>query len=83
MHNGKLQRNSKKIKNIKKNHYGVISSQNRLENSVKERIKILVPFRSYPKRNRKYHKNTKKFKKYHYSFILSQNRLENDEKDKR
>ena len=37
MHNGKLQRNSKKIKNNKKNQYGVISSQNRLENSVKER----------------------------------------------
>ena len=37
MHNGKFQRNRKKIKNIKKNHYGVISSQNRLENTEKER----------------------------------------------
>ena len=37
MHNGKFQKNSKKIKNIKKNHYGVISSQNRLENAEKNR----------------------------------------------
>ena len=37
MHNGKFQRNSKKIKNIKKNHYDIISSQNRLENAEKER----------------------------------------------
>ena len=37
MPNGKFQRNSKKIENIKKNHYGVISSQNRLENAEKER----------------------------------------------
>ena len=35
--NGKFQRNSKKIKNIKKNHYGVISSQNRLEKAEKNR----------------------------------------------
>ena len=32
MHNGKFQKNSKKIRNIKKkNHYGVISSQNMLK----------------------------------------------------
>ena len=37
MHNRKFQKNSKKIKNIKKNHYGVISSQNRLENAEKNR----------------------------------------------
>ena len=61
--NRKFQRNSKKIKNIKKNHYGVISSQNRLENAEKEKIKIIVPFRSYPMRNRKFHKNNKKIKK--------------------
>ena len=31
MHNGNFQKNSKKIKNIKKNHYSVISSQNMLK----------------------------------------------------
>ena len=55
------------------------------ESREREKIKILDPFRSYPKRNRKFHKNSKKIqkikKKYNYGFILSQNRLENDEKD--
>ena len=39
IHNGKFQKNSKKIKNIKKKkkHCGVISSQNRLENAEKKR----------------------------------------------
>ena len=49
-------------------------------------IKTIVPFSSYPKRIRKYHKNSKKIqkiKKYHYCFILRQNRLENDEKDRK
>ena len=37
-----------------------------------EKIKIVVPFRSYPKRNRKFQKNSKKIqeiKKYHYGFF--------------
>ena len=45
-----------------------------------EKINIVVPFRSYPTRNRKFQKNSKKIlkiKKYHQGFILSQNRLEN------
>ena len=33
----KFQKNSKKIKKIKKHHYGFISSQNRLEKAEKER----------------------------------------------
>ena len=41
--------------------------------------KIIVPFRSYPTRNRKF----QKFKKYHYGFISSHNRLEKDEKEKK
>ena len=48
-----------------------------------ENIKIIVPFRSNPTRNRKSQKNSKKiqkFKEYHYGFILSRNRLEMDEK---
>ena len=35
--NLKFQKNSKKIKNVKKYHYGPISSKNRLENDEKER----------------------------------------------
>ena len=45
--------------------------------------KIIVPIRSYPKRNRKFHKIGKKMKKCHYGFISSQNRLEYDEKDRK
>ena len=36
-HNRKFQKNSKKIKNIKKYHYNYISSQNRLEKDDNER----------------------------------------------
>ena len=36
--NRKFQKNSKKIKKIKKYHYGLISSQNWLENAEKVRI---------------------------------------------
>ena len=49
----------------------------------KRETKIIVPIRSYLKRNRKFHKISKKMqkmKKYHYGFISSQNRLEYDEK---
>ena len=31
----------------------------------KEKIKIIVPFRSYPMCNRKFQNNNKKIKKYH------------------
>ena len=51
-----------------------------------EKIKIFVPFRSYPSRNRKFQKNSKKYqkiKKYHYGFILSQNKLDKAEEDRK
>ena len=51
----------------------------------KREIKIIVPFRSYQTRNRKFRKNSKKIrkiKKYHYGFISSQNRLEKAEKER-
>ena len=41
----------------------MISSQNRLEKAQREKIKIIVSFRSYPTRNRKFQKNSKKIKK--------------------
>ena len=51
-----------------------------------DKIKIFVPFRSHPSRNRKFQKNSKKIqkiKKYHYGFILRQNRLEKAEKERK
>ena len=51
-----------------------------------EKIKIIVPLRSYPTRNRKFQKNNKKIrktKKYHYGFISNENRLEKDEKERK
>ena len=52
----------------------------------REKIKIIVPFRSYPTLNRKFQKNSKKIqkvKKYHYGLISSQDRLEKAEKEKK
>ena len=48
----------------------------------RERIKIILPFYSYPRHERKLQKNNKKIKKYHYEFISCQNRLEIDEKER-
>ena len=45
----------------------------------REKIKIIVPFRSYPTHNRKFQKNIKKIqkiKKFNYGIISCQNRLE-------
>ena len=52
----------------------------------REKIKIIVPFRSHQKRNRKFEKNSKKIqkiKKYHSGFLLSQNKLEKAEKERK
>ena len=54
-----------------------------LKSREREKIKIIVPFRSYPTLNRKFLKNSKKIqkvKKYHYGLISSQNTLEKDVK---
>ena len=48
MRNRKFQKNSNKIQKIKNYHYGVISSQNRLEKAQREKIKIIVSFRFVP-----------------------------------
>ena len=88
MHNIKFRKKSKKIQKIKKYHYGVISSPNRLEKAQREKIKIIVSFRSFPTRrvgeNSK--ENSKKIqyiKRHRYGFISSQNRLEKAEKEKK
>ena len=65
MDNRKFQKNSKKIKKIKKYHFGFIWNQNRL--SADEKIKIIAPFRSFPSRSviensKKITKNFKKLK---------------------
>ena len=52
----------------------------------KDKIKIILPFHSYPMRERKFLKNGKKIqkiKKYHCGFILSQNMLEKAGKERK
>ena len=52
----------------------------------RENIKSIIPFRSYPTRNRKFQKNnkkTRKTKKYRYGFISSENRVEKDENERK
>ena len=52
----------------------------------REKIKIIVPFRSYPIGQRKLQKNCKKFKKskkYRFGIISIQNRLEKAEKERK
>ena len=71
MRNRKFQKNSKKINKIKKYHYGIISSQNRLVKDQREKIKIIVSFRSDPTRKRKFKKIAKKFNKVKNSIMAS------------
>ena len=61
MRNRKFKKNSKKIQKIKKYHYGVISSQNRLEKAQREKIKIIVSFCSVS--TRRVRENSKKIAK--------------------
>ena len=64
---------AKKFKKLEKNSYGFFSGKNWLEMAEKEKkIQIIVSFRSYPMRNRKFQKNSKKIQKiikYYYGFI--------------
>ena len=51
-----------------------------------KKIKIVVPFRSHPTRNRKFQKNSKNFQKIKkpcYGFFSRQNSLENAEKERK
>ena len=52
----------------------------------REKIKIIVPLRSYTTRNLKFQKNCNKIQKnkiYYYGFISSQNRMEKAVKEKK
>ena len=59
------------MKKMIKIHYGVISSQNRWEKAQREKIKIIVSFRSDPTRKRKFKKIAKKFNKVKNSIMAS------------
>ena len=62
--NRKFQRNSKKIKKVKKYYYGFITSQKQVEKGgERDKIKIIVMFHSYPTCNLKFPKNSKKIQK--------------------
>ena len=83
MGNRKFIKNCKKIQKIRKILLWLRFKQKLVRKGrEREKIKIIVSFRSYPKRNRKFHKNSKKFKKKKKQlwFISSQNRSEKDEK---
>ena len=74
MPNRKLQTNSKKIHKIRRIPCN------------REKIKIIVLFRSYTTRNRKLKKNSIKIQKtikYYYGFISSQNKGGNGNKNYR
>ena len=71
MRNKKFQKNSKIVQKIKKYYYGVISSQNRLEKAQRDKVKIIVSFRSDPTRKRKLKKIAKKFNKVKNSIMAS------------
>ena len=62
-------------------------AKNRLEKGgERDKMKIIVAFRSYPTRNSKFQTNSNKIqiiKIYHYGCISSQNKLENAEKEKK
>ena len=83
----KIPKKQKKIKKVKKYHYGCISSQKQFgKGGEKDKIKIIVTFHSYPTRNLKFPKNSNKIqtiKIYYYGFTSSQNRLEKAQKEKK
>ena len=85
--NRKFQKNSQKIKKIRKHHHTFLSSQNRFEKVEKERKKKKITLKdSYPTGNRKFQKNSKKiqkFRKHHHSFFSSQYRWGKAEKERK
>ena len=87
MHNGKFQKNSKKIRNIKKKKPLRCHFKPKYVKMLRKREKKnIAPFRFYPMRNWKFQKNNKKIqkiKKYHNEIISSQSRLEKDGKKRK
>ena len=66
---------AKKYKDLKKTIMVSVLAKEKFEKDSKERIKIIITFRSKPTSSRKFQKN----KKYRYVFFSSQNRFEKDE----
>ena len=63
MHNGKFKKNSKKFKNIKKKPLWRYFKPKQVGKCrEREKIKIIVSFRSYSMRNKEFHKKKKKLK---------------------
>ena len=86
MRNRKLKRKAKKFKDLKSNITATFQANLVEKGREREKLKVIITFRSNPTRNRKFQKNSNKIEKikiYHYSFISSQNRLENAEKVKK
>ena len=76
----------KKLKKLKNTNMNTFLAKIGWKRKRKREIKIIVPFISYPTRNRKFQKNKKKIQKnnkYHCGFITSQNRLEKAEKERK
>ena len=68
----KMPKKSKKIKKIEKYHYGMILSQNSFgKGQEREKLKIIVSFRSYLMRYRKFQKKSKKIKKKKNTIMAS------------
>ena len=61
-------------------------SKIRMRRVKREKTKIIVSFRPYPTRNRKFKEiatKIQKIKKYHYGIVSSKNRMENDETERK
>ena len=79
----KIPKKLKKLKNTIENSFEVKIGWRRMR---KRENKIIVPFCSYPTRNRKFQKNKKKIqkvKKYQCGLIISQNRFEKAGKERK
>ena len=78
---------AKKLKKVKKYHYGFTSSQESVgKGGERDKIKVIITFRSHPTRNLKFQKNCNKIKKikvYHYGFVSKENWLEKAGKEKK
>ena len=75
----------KKFKKLEKNGYGFFSSKNWSEMAEKEtKIQIIVSFRSYPMRNRKFQTNSKKIQKIikNQSWLLFKQKLVRNVKER-
>ena len=79
----KIAKKFKKLKNTFWHHFKLKQVGKGLE---REKIKIIVSFRPYPTRNKKFQKTSnkiQKIKKYRYGIVLTKNRMENDETERK